>query len=102
MLQGRKVVLSLFTEEDVEKLYALDSDISARGDHFPVTLHALTEMRKQFRETGWWEEDKGRMVIAGEDSSMIGAIVFFRPSPMLVGYEIGYTISDPRTAAKAT
>ena len=92
MLQGEKVVLRLFAEEDLEKLFALDSNIAARGEHFPVTLHTLAEMQKQFRETGWWEEHQGRMVIADKTGMMVGAIVFFRPSPMLAGYEIGYTI----------
>jgi ribosomal-protein-alanine N-acetyltransferase len=100
MLRGEKVVLRLFTEEDLETLFALDSDIGARGEHFPVTLHTLTEMRKQFRETGWWEEDQGRMVVADESGAMIGAIVFFRPSPMLAGYEIGYTVFRPEDRGK--
>jgi len=95
MLIGEKVVLRLFTEEDVEKLFALDSDIAARGEHFPIALHTLSDMRKQYRETGWWQEDQGRMVIADGDGGMVGAIVFFRPSPMLAGYEVGYVIFRP-------
>ena len=100
MLKGKKVILRLFTEEDVEKLFALDSDIAARGEQFPITLHTLSDMRKQFRETGWWQEDQGRMVIAGGDGEMVGAIVFFRPSPMLAGYEIGYAIFRPEDRNK--
>ena len=81
MLRGRKVVLRLFTEEDLEELSALDSDIAARGEYFPIALHTLSDMQKQFRETGWWQEDHGRMVIANGDGEMVGVIVFFRPSP---------------------
>jgi len=68
MLRGSKVVLRLFTEEDLEELFALDSDIAARGEYFPIALHTVSEMQKQFRETGWWQEDQGRMVIASGDS----------------------------------
>ncbi len=95
MLRGRKVVLRLFTEDDLEKLFALDSDLAARGEYFPIALHTLSDMRKQFRETGWWQEDQGRMVIASGEGETLGAIVFFRPSPMLAGYEVGYAIFQP-------
>ncbi|MHC4696977.1 MAG: GNAT family N-acetyltransferase [Planctomycetota bacterium] len=100
MLRGRRVVLRLFTEEDLEELFVLDSDIAARGEYFPIALHTLSDMRKQFRETGWWQEDQGRMVIASGDEEMVGAIVFFRPSPMLAGYEVGYTIFRPEDRGK--
>ena len=100
MLRGKKVVLRLFTEEDLEELFALDSDIAARGEYFPIALHTLSDMQKQFRETGWWQEDQGRMVIATADGGMVGAIVFFRPSPMLAGYELGYAIFRPEDRGK--
>lgn len=100
MLRGRKVTLRLFTEEDIEKLFALDSDIATRGEHVPITLHPLSDMRKQFRETGWWQEDQGRMVIESGNGEMVGAIVFFRPSPMLAGYEVGYVIFRPEDRGK--
>ena len=100
MLKGRNVVLRLFTEEDLEKLFALDSDLAARGEYFPIALHPLSDMRKQFRETGWWQQDQGRMVIATGDEQMVGAIVFFKPSPMLAGYEVGYAIFRPEDRGK--
>ena len=100
MLKSKKVTLRLFTEDDLAELFALDADITARGEYFPIALHTLSDMRKQFRETAWWQEDQGRMVIAGADGEMVGAIVFFRPSPMLAGYEIGYTIFRPEDRGK--
>lgn len=100
MLRGRKVVLRLFTEDDLEQLFAVDSDLAARGEHFPITLHTLSDMRRDFRETGWWQEDQGRMVITDGDGEMVGAIVFFRASPLLSGYEVGYTIFRPEDRGK--
>ncbi|HUU84762.1 MAG TPA: GNAT family protein [Phycisphaerae bacterium] len=100
MLKGKQVTLRLFTEDDLEKLFALDSDLAARGEYFPIALHPLSDMRKQFRETGWWQEDQGRMVIASGDGDMVGAIVFFWPSPMLAGYEVGYAIFRPEARNK--
>ena len=100
MLKGKKVILRLFAEDDIEALFTLDSDIAARGEWFPIALHPLADMRKQFRETGWWQEDQGRMVIENADGTMVGAIVFFRPSPMLAGYEIGFAIFRPEDRSK--
>ena len=92
MLKGNKVILRLVAESDLEQLFALDSDLAARGEFFPISLHPPAESRKQFRETGWWQEDQGRMVVTSLDGRIVGAIVFFRPSPMLAGCEIGYAI----------
>ena len=100
MIKGSKIILRLFQEEDVERLYALDSDLAARGEHFPIALHPLSEMRKQFRETGWWQDDQGRMVITNQEGNFLGAIVFFRPSPLLAGYEVGYAIFRPEDRGK--
>lgn len=95
MLQGTQVALRLFAEADLEQLAVMDADIAARGEHFPVVLHSLAEMCRQFEETGWWQEDQGRMAIVDTDGRLVGAIVFFRPSPLLAGYEVGYTIFRP-------
>jgi RimJ/RimL family protein N-acetyltransferase len=93
-------MLRLFSESDLDELYSLDADLAARGDHFPLRLHSLAEMRAQFRQTGWWQEDQGRMVVADHEGRMVGAIVFFKPSPMLAGYEIGFTIFRPADRGK--
>lgn len=92
MLNGTHVTLRLFTEADLDELSGLDADIAARGECFPITLHPLAEMRKQFRETGWWQENQGRMAIVDAEDRLVGAIVFFKPSPMLAGFEVGYVI----------
>ena len=95
MLKGRKVTLRLFNENDLEELFALDADLAARGEHFPISLHPLPEMQKQLRETGWWQEDQGRMAITDPDGRLVGAIMFFRSSPLLAGHEIGYVVFRP-------
>ena len=100
MLKAGKVILQLFTEAGIEKLFAVDSDIATRGEYFPIALHTLSDMRNQFRETGWWQEDQGRMVIASGDGEMVGAVVFFRPSPMPAGYEVGYALFRPEDRNK--
>ena len=95
MLRGNQATLRLFSESDLDELSTLDADIAARGEHFPLTLHPLAGMQAQFRETGWWQEDQGRMAIIDPADRLVGAIVFFKPSPMLSGYEVGYTIFRP-------
>ncbi len=95
MLRGKQVTLRMFSESDLEELSVLDADIAARGEHFPLRLHPLEETRTQFRGTGWWQEDQGRMAVTDREGRLVGAIVFFKPSPMLAGYEIGYTIFRP-------
>ena len=92
MLKGKEVTLRLFTKDNLGELFARDSNTGARSEHFPIALHTLSGMRKQFQETGCWEEEQGRMVIANRDGEMAGVIMFFRPSPMLAGYQVGYVV----------
>jgi ribosomal-protein-alanine N-acetyltransferase len=95
VLRGNRVVLRLFSETDLEALSTLDADIAARGAHFPLTLHPLAEMRMQFGATGWWQEDQGRMAVTDLEGRLVGAIVFFKPAPLLAGYEVGYVVFSP-------
>ena len=95
MLTGKSIKLRLFTEADLAELADLDADIAARGESVPVALHPLAEMRQQFQETGWWSQDQGRLAIVEGRDRLVGAIAFFRPSPTLAGYEVGYVIFRP-------
>ena len=95
MLTGKKIKLRLFAEADLAELVELDADIAARGEFVPVALHPLAEMRRQLQESGWWAQDQGRMAIIDGRDRLVGAIAFFRPSPTLAGYEVGYVIFRP-------
>ena len=100
MLEGQKVNLRLFREEDLEEYYRLQSRVTERGDYFPLTIHSLPELRKQFTETGWWGENEGRMLITDKEGRIVGGIAYFWGATHHIPYEIGYIVFRPEDRGK--
>lgn len=100
MLEGRKVNLRLYREEDLEDVLKLNSRVIHRGEFFPVSISSLAESKKQLGETGWWEDDAGRMLITDKQDRIVGTIFFFKGGFAGMGYEIGYSIFDPDNRGK--
>ena len=93
MIEGKNVILRLFSKEDVDEYVKLENDYAELGEFLDPIFHSQMARRKEFEESkGWWDEDKGCMVIADKQGRMIGAIAFFRRSPLFAGYEVGYLI----------
>ena len=92
MLEGYQVILRLFTEGDLEEYFRLFNEYAERGEFFPVAFHAIPPTRKDFQETGWWEEEMGRMLVTTKDDRMLGTIGFFKDVKYHAGYEVGYWI----------
>ena len=95
MLEGPNIILRLFAEDDLEEFFTLDANVLARGEYYPISLHPLPVWRRRFQETGWWEEDQGRMLINTKDGRLVGTIFFFKGMPYRAGYEIGYYLFRP-------
>ncbi|MGD2109787.1 MAG: GNAT family protein [Phycisphaerae bacterium] len=93
MLEGKNVILRLFTEEDVKEYVELENDYAELGEFLDPTFHSQMSRKKEFDESkGWWDDDKGCMVMADKEGRMIGVVAFFRRSPYLAGLEVGYMI----------
>lgn len=90
MLEGKHINLRLFREEDLEEYLTLDSKFNERGDFPSTRFRSPAVARREFKKTGWWEPDVGRMLITAKDGRMLGIIVYFKPYAYRMGYEIGY------------
>jgi RimJ/RimL family protein N-acetyltransferase len=100
MLEGRNIILRLYTESDLDEFLPLHAKLMERGEFFPISLKSDADTRKEFGEHGWWEEHTGRMLITAKDGRMLGGIGFFQPSPYQAGYELGYGIFRPEDRGK--
>jgi RimJ/RimL family protein N-acetyltransferase len=92
VLEGSKVILRLFEERDLDEYLDLESRETQAEDMAPATLRPGSLFRKQFAETGFWEEDKGRMVVTDRAGRMLGMIMYFRGPGRDSGYEIGFVV----------
>jgi hypothetical protein len=55
------------------------TELSHRGEFFPLGVQPEPVLRRSYAETGLWERDAGTLVIWNRDQVMVGHIEFFRP-----------------------
>jgi ribosomal-protein-alanine N-acetyltransferase len=94
MIRGKNVTLRTVRECDVDNLFAFLSDIENRGEYFGVMIPSEATFKKDFRDTGFWQEDFGRLLICDKEERVIGTIWYFTTTPYYDGLEIGYHMFD--------
>jgi RimJ/RimL family protein N-acetyltransferase len=92
VLEGKNVNLRLFAENDLDDYLELESREAEAEELSPAVARPVPLFKKEFAETGFWEEHKGRMVVTDKKGRMIGTIMFFRGPGRECGYEIGFVI----------
>ncbi|UCE59664.1 MAG: GNAT family N-acetyltransferase [Phycisphaerales bacterium] len=92
MLEGKNIILRLLTEDDLEELLTRANDYSQKGEFISTKFLVPAVFRKEFNEHGWWQDNKGMMLITDKNGRMLGSIVFFEAFMHEAGYEIGYGI----------
>ncbi len=100
MIQGHKVCLKLVSENEIEEVYRLLSNIENRGAYFPKTLTSFSAFKKQYLDTGFWTDQFGRFLIVDLDHNIIGSIYYFKTAIYSDALELGYLIFDPLNSGK--
>ncbi len=95
MLEGDKVNLRLFREDDLDEYYTHISKPSVIGEFWPIRVPSPSDLSKQFAANGFWGEDYGRILITDKKNQMRGNINYFRGLPYADGYELGYRVYRP-------
>ena len=98
MIQGEKITLRTIREGDIDALYELTSDLSNRGEYYPLNLSSTVDYKSRFHEHGFWEETKGTLAICSADK-ILGTIGFF-PAAYFNAFEIGYILFDVASRKK--
>jgi len=92
MLNGDKVVLRPVRERDLAAFIDAHTEISNRGEFFPLGVQPEPVLRRSYAETGFWERDAGTLLIWNRDDVMVGHIEFFRPVSYWDAYELSYQL----------
>lgn len=95
MLRGKNVILRQVREADLADFLSLSNDYFARGDYWPGGLIPEIKARNEFKETGWWEEEKGTLLITDLEDCMLGKLIFWKPAGYIQAFEIGGIIFHP-------
>ena len=92
MLNGDKVVLRPVRERDLAAFIDAHTEISNRGEFFPLGIQPEPVLRRNYAETGFWERDEGTLLTWNRDDVMVGHIEFFRPVNYWDAYELSYQL----------
>lgn len=92
MLEGQNVNLRLFAEGDLDEYLAAEQKESESEESAPAMLRPTPKFKKEFGETGFWQEHQGRMVVTNKEGRLLGTVMFYRDPSYQSGYEVGYGI----------
>ena len=92
MIKSKRVNLRLMTQQDLDEVLALTSDLNQRGEYWHLNLQSEQAFKKRFAETGFWNEDFGTMLITDKENKIVGEITYFKGLWYMPGYEVGYQI----------
>jgi Acetyltransferase (GNAT) domain len=100
MISGDKVVLRPVRERDLTTFIDAHTEISNRGEFFPLGVQSESVLRRTYAETGFWERDEGTLLIWNRDDVMVGHIEFFRPVNYWDAYELSYQLYGQEHASQ--
>ena len=100
MLHGRHITLRPVREGDLDELYTAHIAIDDRGDFFPRGVMSEPAFRKHFDADGFWDRDKGMLVIVDGAKRIVGHIEFFHAVSYWDAFELSYQLYDPAAAGK--
>lgn len=92
MIKGKNINLRLIKQTDLEEIVSYANDLTQKGEYLNMRLMNEVEYKKQFQETGLWNDDFGAMVITDKEGRLLGDISYFKGVRYMPGYEIGYNI----------
>jgi len=100
MIRGKKVILRTVSPDEVDQIYELITDINKKGLYWHLQIPPLNKFREEYRETGFWSHDEGRMLILSHEGDYVGEILYFKGLDYQSGYEVGYELFDMKYAGQ--
>lgn len=92
MICGKLINLRMVKQSDLDELIPLMSDTVERGEFLSPNMVNEVSFKKNYMETGFWNEEFGRLLITDKSGKILGDIAFFKGVGYLPGFEIGYNI----------
>ncbi len=92
MIRGKNVVLRTIRKEDLIPYMEMDSLVEEQGSIRSPRQSSFQNFQKSFENTGFWEENKGRLLICAPNGRLLGSIGYFKQNQYVSSFEIGYKI----------
>ncbi|RID82606.1 GNAT family N-acetyltransferase [Mesobacillus zeae] len=91
-MKEKKLYSETIREDDLEEILNLTNKFSERGEHWHLMLSSEPMFKKGFRETGFWDDKIGKLLITDKNGRLFGEISYFNGVWYMPGYEIGYQL----------
>lgn len=100
MLRGSRTTLRPVLERDLDELYAAHTNVGNRGSYFPLGVRSESAFKREFAESGFWQQEEGMLLIRTEADELAGHIEFFKPVSYWDALELSYQLYDDRHAGR--
>src|SRR3990167_1063421 len=99
MIEGRNVKIRPIKENEIDDFFSIIETAILRNDFFPFNIESEFVFKKQYLQTGFWQENEGIASILNLDDEIIGMIAY-KKSYFLEAIELKYIIFDEKHRAK--
>lgn len=100
MEKGEKVSIRVFKREDLEEYVRVSNQTGNHNKRFTFMLKKMSDIYQQFEKDGLLTKEGGRLLITSKNDEILGYLSFFKGSPYVNGYEIGYQIFKEENKGK--
>ena len=76
MIQGTLIDLRVVKQSDLDELILLRSDVIERGEFLNPNMVNEVSFKKNYQETGFWNEEFGRLLITDKSGKVLGDFIF--------------------------
>jgi len=90
--QNGKIGLRRFAREDIEAFAKGVRRSKDSKNELSGMLRKISSLYQQFEKDGFFSREKGKLLIVLDQGEIIGYCSYFKSSPYVNGYEIGYQI----------
>lgn len=99
MIEGRNIKIRPLKDKEIDHFFSLLETAIIRNEFFPFNIESEYNFKKQYQNTGFWQENEGIALILNFDDEIIGMIAYIK-SYFLEAFELKYIIFEEKNRAK--
>jgi [ribosomal protein S5]-alanine N-acetyltransferase len=99
MIVGRNVKIRPLKDKEVDTLFSFLEMAVINNEFFPFNIESEYNFKKQYQNSGFWQENDGIGLILNLEDKIIGMITYVK-SHFLEGFELKYIIFEEKNRAK--
>jgi RimJ/RimL family protein N-acetyltransferase len=99
MIEGRNIKIRPLKDKELDHFFFLLEGALIKNEYFPFNIESEYIFKKQYEQSGFWQEKEGIALILDLDNEIIGMIAYIK-SYFLEALELKYIIFEEKNRAK--